>query len=94
MAETTTIESAMLDKVRELLAEVPEDQRQAAGSLLAEYGPRFFELAREDACQYLRRHRPAGRRGRLGRRADRHGGAAGGSVGCGTGGLHPCGDRQ
>ncbi len=55
MAETTTIEPAMLDKVRDLLAKVPEDQRQAAASLLAEYGPRFFELAREDAWQYLRR---------------------------------------
>ena len=55
MTELTTIEPAMLDKVRELLTKVPEAQRAAATELLAEYGPRFFELAQEDAWQYLRR---------------------------------------
>jgi len=55
MAETTTIEPAMLDKVRELLTKVPETQRSAATELLAEYGPRFFDLTQEDAWQYLRR---------------------------------------
>jgi len=55
MTALTTIEPAMLDKVRELLIKVPESQRQAATELLAEYGPRFFELAQEDAWQYLRR---------------------------------------
>ena len=42
-------------QVSELLAKVPEPQRQAAAALLAQYGPRFFELAQEDAWQYLRR---------------------------------------
>ena len=42
-------------QVQNLLAAVPENQRQAAGELLAQYGPRFFELAQEDAWQYLRR---------------------------------------
>ena len=55
MTALTTIEPAMLDKVRELLIKVPESQRAAATELLAEYGPRFFELAQEDAWQYLRR---------------------------------------
>jgi hypothetical protein len=38
-----------------LLARLPESQRQAAAALLAQYGPRLFELAQEDAWQYLRR---------------------------------------
>ena len=42
-------------RVQELLAGLPEDQRQAAAALLAQYGPRFFELAQEDSWQYLRR---------------------------------------
>ena len=42
-------------RISELLARVPEPQRQAAAALLAQYGPRFFELAQEDAWQYLRR---------------------------------------
>ena len=44
-----------IDKAQSLLAKVPEAQRQAATALLAEYGPRFFELAQEDAWQMLRR---------------------------------------
>lgn len=43
------------ERVRELLARIPDGQRQAAAALLAQYGPRFFELAQEDAWQYLRR---------------------------------------
>ena len=42
-------------RISELLAKVPEPQRQSAAALLAQYGPRFFELAQEDAWQYLRR---------------------------------------
>jgi hypothetical protein len=42
-------------QISELLTKVPEPQRQAASALLAQYGPRFFELAQEDAWQYLRR---------------------------------------
>jgi hypothetical protein len=42
-------------RISELLARVPEPQRQAASALLSQYGPRFFELAQEDAWQYLRR---------------------------------------
>jgi hypothetical protein len=42
-------------QIQELLARLPEGQRPAAGALLAQYGPRFFEIARDDAWQYLRR---------------------------------------
>jgi hypothetical protein len=42
-------------QISEMLAKVPESQRQAAAALLVQYGPRFFELAQEDAWQYLRR---------------------------------------
>jgi hypothetical protein len=38
-----------------LLARVPLEQRMAAGELLAQYGPRFMEMAHEDAWAYLRR---------------------------------------
>lgn len=43
------------EQVKTLLAKLPESQRQAAADLLVQYGPRFFEIAREDAWQYLRR---------------------------------------
>jgi hypothetical protein len=43
------------ERIQQLLARVPEEQRQAAVALLAEYGPRLFDLAQEDAWQYLRR---------------------------------------
>ena len=42
-------------QISELLLKVPVSQRQAAASLLAEYGPRFFAMAHEDVFQYLRR---------------------------------------
>ena len=42
-------------QIQDLLACVPECQRQAAGALLVQYGPRFFEIAQDDAWQYLRR---------------------------------------
>ena len=42
-------------QIEELLAKIPENQRQAAGNLLAQYGPRFFAIAQDDAWQYLRR---------------------------------------
>lgn len=42
-------------QIQELLARVPDEQRQAASALLSQYGPRFLELAQEDAWQYLRR---------------------------------------
>ena len=47
--------SDLQTKISELLAKIPDEQRQAAAALLAQYGPRFFELAQEDAWQYLRR---------------------------------------
>ena len=47
--------SDLQTKISELLARIPDEQRQAAAALLAQYGPRFFELAQEDAWQYLRR---------------------------------------
>jgi len=42
-------------QINELLLKVPASQRQAAASLLAEYGPRFFAMAHEDVWQLLRR---------------------------------------
>jgi len=42
-------------QINELLEKVPTSQRQAAASLLAEYGPRFFAMAHNDVWQYLRR---------------------------------------
>jgi len=42
-------------RVQNLLAQLPENQRQAAADLLVQYGPKFFEIARGDAWQYLRR---------------------------------------
>jgi len=42
-------------QIQNLLAHVPENQRQAAAALIAQYGPRLFEMAQEDAWQYLRR---------------------------------------
>ncbi len=47
--------SDLQTKISELLAKIPDEQRQAAAALLVQYGPRFFELAQEDAWQYLRR---------------------------------------
>jgi hypothetical protein len=45
----------LTEQINELLAKVPESQRAAAANLLAQYGPRFFELAQADAWQCLRR---------------------------------------
>ena len=42
-------------QIADLLANVPDTQRQAAAALLAQYGPRLFEMAQADAWQYLRR---------------------------------------
>lgn len=44
-----------VERCNELLALIPEDRRQAAADLLAQYGPKFFDLAREDAWGYMRR---------------------------------------
>ena len=43
------------DKINGLLVKVPDAQRAAAADLLAQYGPKFFDLARDDAWGYLRR---------------------------------------
>lgn len=42
-------------KISDLLAKIPEPQREAALVLLTQYGPRLWEIAQEDAWQYLRR---------------------------------------
>jgi len=42
-------------RTQELLSRIPDAQRQAAADLLVQYGPRFFEIARKDTWQYLRR---------------------------------------
>jgi len=47
--------SDLNQKVQDLLSRIPADQRQAASALLVQYGPRLFEMAQEDAWQYLRR---------------------------------------
>ena len=39
----------------DLLSRIPADKRQAAGNLVAQYGPRLFSMAQEDALAYLRR---------------------------------------
>ena len=41
--------------MQDLLLKIPESQRAAATNILAEYGPRFLEMAQEDAWDYLRR---------------------------------------
>ncbi len=46
---------SLQDRINSLLGNVPDAQRQAAADLLAQYGPRFFDMAREDAWGYLRR---------------------------------------
>lgn len=38
-----------------LLASIPDTQKQAAASLLTQYGPRLFQMALADAWVYLRR---------------------------------------
>ena len=43
------------EQVQALLTKVPDTQRQAAAALLAQYGPRLFDMAQADAWQYLRR---------------------------------------
>ena len=45
----------MNQQIADLLAKVPDAQRQAAAALLAQYGPRLFDMAQADAWQYLRR---------------------------------------
>jgi len=47
--------SDLNQRIQDLLGRIPENQRQAATAILAQYGPGFFELAQEDAWQYLRR---------------------------------------
>ena len=42
-------------QMQNILACMPDNQKAAARLLLAQWGPRFFELAQEDAWQYLRR---------------------------------------
>ena len=46
---------ALTQKVQGLLLKIPENQRAAATNILAEYGPRLFEMAQDDAWSYLRR---------------------------------------
>ena len=41
--------------IQELMSRIPDGQKLAASTLLAEYGPRLFELTQTDAWQYLRR---------------------------------------
>ena len=45
----------MNERIQGILSRVPDDQRQAAGDLIVQYGPRLFAMAQEDAWQYLRR---------------------------------------
>lgn len=47
--------SDLNQRTQDLLSRIPDSQRQAASALLAQYGPRLFEMAQEDVWQYLRR---------------------------------------
>jgi len=47
--------SDLTTRLNDLLAKVPADQRQAAATLAAQYGPQLFAMAQEDALAYLRR---------------------------------------
>ncbi len=42
-------------QITDLLTKVPANQKAAAADLLAQYGPKFFQLASQDAWDYLRR---------------------------------------
>ncbi len=56
MTSTPTIDpAALLAKTQAILALVPAGQRQAATDLLAQWGPKFFELSVSDAWAFLRR---------------------------------------
>jgi len=55
MTDTISPLSDLQSKANYLLARVPDSQKQAAGALLAQYGPRFFEMTQDDAMQCLRR---------------------------------------
>ena len=46
---------ANTEKVEALLALIPEALRAAATDLIAAYGPRLWDMAKEDAWQYIRR---------------------------------------
>ena len=55
MADMNEPNGPLAGKIADLLARIPESQRQAAAALLAQYGPPLLELAQEDAWAYLRR---------------------------------------
>lgn len=42
-------------QIQDLLSRIPENQRQAAGALVVQYGPQLFDLAKDDALAYVRR---------------------------------------
>lgn len=42
-------------RLQELLSRIPDSQRTTAANLLAQYGPRFLDMAHEEAWSYLRR---------------------------------------
>lgn len=41
--------------IQELIATVPQDKREQATAILAQYGPVFLEMARAEAMQYIAR---------------------------------------
>ena len=43
------------EKIDALLERIPPEQKLAAAALLAQYGPRLFDMALDDAWGYLRR---------------------------------------
>ena len=47
--------SADTTKIDALLALIPEAQRAAAADLILAYGPRLWDMAKEDAWQYVHR---------------------------------------
>ena len=45
---TPAPQPSLQDRINSLLGNVPDAQRAAAADLLAQYGPKFFDMARED----------------------------------------------
>ena len=49
------VEEALADKIRKLLEHLPEDIRTQAAAILADYGPKLFELGTAQVWKYVQR---------------------------------------
>ena len=54
-ATTAPAQETLMQKISDLLAKIPAEQKAAAADVLAQYGLPFFQMARDDALGYLRR---------------------------------------